>query len=55
MCDPYPVQLIPTTMAAAAAATPGLGPLQLQNGPQNNNINNTNKNNSKNKQLVKDI
>ncbi|XP_015724100.1 transcription factor SOX-5 isoform X6 [Coturnix japonica] len=28
--DPYPVQLIPTTMAAAAAATPGLGPLQLQ-------------------------
>uniref|UniRef100_A0A8C5JHI1 SRY-box transcription factor 5 n=1 Tax=Junco hyemalis TaxID=40217 RepID=A0A8C5JHI1_JUNHY len=29
-CDPYPVQLIPTTMAAAAAATPGLGPLQLQ-------------------------
>ncbi|EPY81268.1 hypothetical protein CB1_000743146 [Camelus ferus] len=30
MRDPYPVQLIPTTMAAAAAATPGLGPLQLQ-------------------------
>uniref|UniRef100_A0A3B4ZJ64 SRY-box transcription factor 5 n=1 Tax=Stegastes partitus TaxID=144197 RepID=A0A3B4ZJ64_9TELE len=29
-CDPYPLQLIPTTMAAAAAATPGLGPLQLQ-------------------------
>nr|XP_046234599.1 transcription factor SOX-5 isoform X8 [Scatophagus argus] len=28
--DPYPLQLIPTTMAAAAAATPGLGPLQLQ-------------------------
>uniref|UniRef100_A0A6I8N558 SRY-box transcription factor 5 n=1 Tax=Ornithorhynchus anatinus TaxID=9258 RepID=A0A6I8N558_ORNAN len=30
--DPYPVQLIPTTMAAAAAATatPGLSPLQLQ-------------------------
>ncbi|XP_018775414.1 transcription factor SOX-5 isoform X3 [Serinus canaria] len=28
--DPYPVQLIPTTMAAAAAASPGLGPLQLQ-------------------------
>uniref|UniRef100_A0A8C6QFC0 SRY (sex determining region Y)-box 5 n=1 Tax=Nannospalax galili TaxID=1026970 RepID=A0A8C6QFC0_NANGA len=28
--DPYPVQLIPTTMAAAAAATPGLGPIQLQ-------------------------
>ncbi|XP_056656769.1 transcription factor SOX-5 isoform X7 [Monodelphis domestica] len=28
--DPYPVQLIPTTMAAAAGATPGLGPLQLQ-------------------------
>ncbi|XP_054974319.1 transcription factor SOX-5 isoform X6 [Sorex araneus] len=28
--DPYPVQLIPTTMAAAAAAAPGLGPLQLQ-------------------------
>ncbi|XP_030070424.1 transcription factor SOX-5 isoform X1 [Microcaecilia unicolor] len=28
--DPYPVQLIPTTMAAAASATPGLGPLQLQ-------------------------
>uniref|UniRef100_A0A8C9PCH7 SRY-box transcription factor 5 n=1 Tax=Spermophilus dauricus TaxID=99837 RepID=A0A8C9PCH7_SPEDA len=28
--DPYPVQLIPTTRAAAAAATPGLGPLQLQ-------------------------
>ncbi|KAE8613031.1 hypothetical protein XENTR_v10007538 [Xenopus tropicalis] len=28
--DPYPVQLIPTTMAAAAAATPGLAPLQLQ-------------------------
>uniref|UniRef100_A0A8C5MEN9 SRY-box transcription factor 5 n=1 Tax=Leptobrachium leishanense TaxID=445787 RepID=A0A8C5MEN9_9ANUR len=26
--DPYPVQLIPTTMAAAAS--PGLGPLQLQ-------------------------
>ncbi|XP_056410642.1 transcription factor SOX-5-like isoform X1 [Hyla sarda] len=26
--DPYPLQLIPTTMAAAA--TPGLGPLQLQ-------------------------
>lgn len=25
--DPYPLQLIPTTMAAA---TPGLGPLQLQ-------------------------
>ncbi|GAB1291421.1 Transcription factor SOX-5 [Apodemus speciosus] len=31
--DPYPVQLIPTTMAAAAAATPGLGPLQLQGVP----------------------
>ena len=31
--DPYPVQLIPTTMAAAAAATPGLGPLQLQVSP----------------------
>uniref|UniRef100_A0A667ZU21 SRY-box transcription factor 5 n=1 Tax=Myripristis murdjan TaxID=586833 RepID=A0A667ZU21_9TELE len=29
-CDPYPLQLIPTTMAAAAAATPSLGPLQLQ-------------------------
>ncbi|KAM4820453.1 transcription factor SOX-5 isoform 6-T7 [Thomomys bottae] len=28
--DPYPIQLVPTTMAAAAAATPGLGPLQLQ-------------------------
>ncbi|XP_037099194.1 transcription factor SOX-5 isoform X6 [Syngnathus acus] len=28
--DPYPLQLIPTTMAAAAAATPGLGQLQLQ-------------------------
>nr|XP_061809138.1 transcription factor SOX-5-like isoform X2 [Nerophis lumbriciformis] len=28
--DPYPLQIIPTTMAAAAAATPGLGPLQLQ-------------------------
>ncbi|XP_029902071.1 transcription factor SOX-5 isoform X3 [Myripristis murdjan] len=28
--DPYPLQLIPTTMAAAAAATPSLGPLQLQ-------------------------
>ncbi|XP_036373579.1 transcription factor SOX-5 isoform X6 [Megalops cyprinoides] len=28
--DPYPLQLMPTTMAAAAAATPGLGPLQLQ-------------------------
>ncbi|XP_073802672.1 transcription factor SOX-5 isoform X15 [Danio rerio] len=28
--EPYPLQLIPTTMAAAAAATPGLGPLQLQ-------------------------
>ncbi|XP_051976779.1 transcription factor SOX-5 isoform X4 [Xyrauchen texanus] len=28
--DPYPIQLIPTSMAAAAAATPGLGPLQLQ-------------------------
>ncbi|XP_018107323.1 transcription factor Sox-5-like isoform X5 [Xenopus laevis] len=28
--DPYPLQLIPTTMAAAAAATPGLAPLQLQ-------------------------
>uniref|UniRef100_A0AAR2K7V2 HMG box domain-containing protein n=1 Tax=Pygocentrus nattereri TaxID=42514 RepID=A0AAR2K7V2_PYGNA len=28
--DPYPLQLIPTSMAAAAAATPGLGPLQLQ-------------------------
>ncbi|KAM8778273.1 transcription factor SOX-5 isoform 6-T12 [Rhynchonycteris naso] len=28
--DPFPVQLIPTTMAAAASATPGLGPLQLQ-------------------------
>ncbi|KAM9468304.1 transcription factor SOX-5 isoform 4-T4 [Clarias gariepinus] len=28
--DTYPLQLIPTTMAAAAAATPGLGPLQLQ-------------------------
>ncbi|XP_043943620.1 transcription factor SOX-5 isoform X3 [Protopterus annectens] len=28
--DPYPVQVIPTTMAAAAAATPGLNPLQLQ-------------------------
>ncbi|XP_060759466.1 transcription factor SOX-5 isoform X8 [Neoarius graeffei] len=28
--DPYPLQLIPTTMAAAAAASPGLGPLQLQ-------------------------
>ncbi|XP_059118621.1 transcription factor SOX-5-like [Peromyscus eremicus] len=28
--DPYPVKLIPTTMAAAAAVTPGLGPLQLQ-------------------------
>ncbi|XP_040293497.1 transcription factor SOX-5 isoform X2 [Bufo bufo] len=30
--DPYPLQLIPTTMAAAAAAaaTPGIGPLQLQ-------------------------
>uniref|UniRef100_A0A3Q4ATT2 HMG box domain-containing protein n=1 Tax=Mola mola TaxID=94237 RepID=A0A3Q4ATT2_MOLML len=28
--DPYPLQLIPTTMAAAAAAAPGLGPLQLQ-------------------------
>ncbi|PWA14661.1 hypothetical protein CCH79_00014371 [Gambusia affinis] len=27
--DPYPLQLIPTTMAAA---TPGLGPLQLQPG-----------------------
>lgn len=32
--DPYPVQLIPTTMAAAAAATPGLGPLQLQVSPK---------------------
>uniref|UniRef100_A0A8K9V1V9 SRY-box transcription factor 5 n=1 Tax=Oncorhynchus mykiss TaxID=8022 RepID=A0A8K9V1V9_ONCMY len=30
-CDPYPLQLVPTTMAAAAAAaTPGLGQLQLQ-------------------------
>nr|XP_023992403.1 transcription factor SOX-5 [Salvelinus alpinus] len=29
--DPYPLQLVPTTMAAAAAAaTPGLGQLQLQ-------------------------
>ncbi|XP_057180636.1 transcription factor SOX-5 isoform X7 [Triplophysa rosa] len=28
--DPYPLQLIPTTMAAAAAASPGLGALQLQ-------------------------
>ncbi|XP_077090494.1 transcription factor SOX-5 isoform X7 [Siphateles boraxobius] len=28
--EPYPLQLIPTTMAAAAAASPGLGPLQLQ-------------------------
>ncbi|XP_051974402.1 transcription factor SOX-5-like isoform X5 [Xyrauchen texanus] len=28
--DPYPLQLIPTSIAAAAAATPGLGPLQLQ-------------------------
>ncbi|KAG9345658.1 hypothetical protein JZ751_008802 [Albula glossodonta] len=28
--DPYPLQLMPTTMAAAAAATPSLGPLQLQ-------------------------
>ncbi|XP_031438394.1 transcription factor SOX-5 isoform X1 [Clupea harengus] len=28
--DPYPMQLIPTTMAAAAAASPGLGALQLQ-------------------------
>ncbi|MGH0147560.1 UNVERIFIED_CONTAM: hypothetical protein FKN15_076841 [Acipenser sinensis] len=28
--DPYPLQLIPTTMAAAAAATPSLGQLQLQ-------------------------
>lgn len=34
--DPYPLQLIPTTMAAAAAATPGLGPLQLQVRTPNN-------------------
>uniref|UniRef100_A0AAZ3RYX7 HMG box domain-containing protein n=1 Tax=Oncorhynchus tshawytscha TaxID=74940 RepID=A0AAZ3RYX7_ONCTS len=32
--DPYPLQLVPTTMAAAAAAaTPGLGQLQLQVRP----------------------